>query len=334
MRSSPSAPIDPSNDPAGFWLGLRSAVAATIYPDGIPTKAATISVSPVEPPTGASSVVRMAFADPGGRTGGTEARADWVSPIAARCGRIVTFVCGHNFGGSWPDTIYCDDDGSSIPLRLLADGCDVIMLDMPAYGINPIPQVVVIDGEAVEVTSSHPYGDTVTDGGPSGNRLFTDPAIWTLDYVLSQVSGRTHLVGHSGGAASGAIIAACDTRYDTVVLMQSGFSFSAGSPNEFEMWSVNPAAQATPNKSWAGIVRASTAVQNRRSVFWYAPQDEYDPNQTAYWRGVFDRDSVWLPRCVSGASVSLQLKTDAEDGSYHSITPSQCAAVVADILSH
>jgi pimeloyl-ACP methyl ester carboxylesterase len=333
MRSSPSAPIAPTNDASGYWLGMRAAVAATVYPSVIPSKTPTVSASPVAPPTGASSVVRLAFSDPGGRTGGTEARADWCLPSAARISRVVLFAGGHIQGSSWYD-YYCLLDGSSIPLALLAAGCDVIMLDMPAYGINPQPQIVVINGGPVSVPYSHPYGDTVTDGGPSGNRLFTDPAVWALSYVLSQVGGRAHLVGHSGGAATGAIIAACDSRYDIVHLMQSGYSDGVGSPNEFEYWSMNPAAQATPNKAWVGIFRASTAVQGRRSVQWYAPQDDYDPGKTAYWRGVIDRDSVWLPRCVSGASVSLQLKTDAQSGSYHNITPSQASAVVADILAH
>jgi hypothetical protein len=317
-------------------------VLSTIYPGALPTNTQTVTASPVPAQAGASSIVRMEWQNPGGRTGGTLARADWCRPSAPRIGRVVLFAAGHVQGSSWYQA-YCSQAATSIPLALLATGCDVIALDMPAYGTQPTPQIVVIDGEELSVPYNHPYGFT-DDGGPSLNRLFTDPAIWAMDYVLSQVGGRAHFVGHSGGAQSGAIICAAESRYDLVYLLQPAASNAAGSPNEFETYSQNPAAQATPDKCWAGIVRALTAVPGRRTVLWVAPEDEYDPGKEGYWRAIVDRDggvpgvSVgWLPRCVSGASFAVNFKRDPIVGAvtpYHEITESQKNAVVADILAH
>ncbi|CAB4130724.1 hypothetical protein UFOVP276_123 [uncultured Caudovirales phage] len=327
-----SPPLLPSNDPNGYWMAHRNTVKNYIYPGMVlPTKTPTVITSPITVPAEASHIIRLIFPDPGGRTGGTAANVDVAFPFVPYSGGVGTWYCGHNNPGVRYDMgNYWKDDGTSIPKGWLAAGKIVVLNELPGYGIRQ-PETVVMAGQPIVVNADgHHYESGFNDGGPTPNRLFTDPAIWALDYVGSLYNPSSYCIaGHSGGSDASALVAACDDRYSKVFLLQPGSSTGYGSLNDVEQWGANPAMQYSVQDNIAGLFATSGVVQGRTTYIGYDNQDEYDPGKIGFWTNWITSSSHWLSACVSNASLVLHQKYGIYDGMYHNIDVDECSYVLS-----
>ena len=330
-----------------YWAFRRAQLLASIYPSGalatLPDSSTT-TVTYTLPP-GCDHVKRHIIADPGGRGGATEtaAYADLAVPTAAPVNKCMIFLGGHGVGeleSWWQQTpapsAYCNSDGSSIILRMLADGWHVLCVDLPNYGIQPQPQIVYSAGSPVSYTheTSHPYSALFSDGGPSPNRLFLDHIVRAMNQI-TVTYGISHfgLVGHSGGANVAAMLAAVDSRFSAVHLLAPGTFNGANSSSDIEGWAGNPAIVAAGGHI-VDMVRVAAAVPRRKTVVHLSASDPYFSADYPLW-------AAWAPTALSyfsgpamGGCLSFQPNTSNEAGDYHAPNPTQAAFVEAHLLAN
>ena len=336
------------NNNAAWWLALRAACKASVYTAGavIATEADTTAEWEYDLPTGCDSITRYVTNEPGGRSGGSVAYADFCFPLATPVNKCLVFLGGHIQATTW-DAFYCNADGSSIILRMLAAGWHVLAVDEPGYGRQPHPQIVVLNGtpRTVNDGGGHPYFDGFGDGGPNPNRIFTDHIIRAMTSITADIGiTRFSLVGHSGGAMCTAILAACEDRFRVVHWLQGGNWAGAGSDTDIEGWYGNtmmtPACggDSTPRLGLGtpALIAPSAAVANRITVVSYAPSDEYFGGSLATWQAWQAQVGAWLDSSL-GAKLSLYVKTGQEVGDitpYHTPDPTQAAMVAASLIAN
>ena len=138
---------NPLNGKSSYWLALRTAVKASVYPSGvIATAADSSSTVPVVMSDGTVNVTQYVTTQPGGRAGGTALYCHLWAPTVAAVGKCLVWLGGHIQTQKWyTDGGYCNPDGASIIRRMHARGWHVLAVDMPSYGMQPIPATVVLN---------------------------------------------------------------------------------------------------------------------------------------------------------------------------------------------
>jgi len=281
-------------------------------------------------PTGCASITKLSFNSPGGRSGGTPATAHVCVPTAAPIRKALVFLGGHSVTG-W-NVFYCNADGSSVILRMLARGWHVICVDMPNYGIQDT-QRVVVNGTPATMAQHHtwhiPYGLTPPFDGPPMLRLFLDHIIQTTTWALSNVCNTVCLAGVSGGGATANLLGAIDDRFRVVELMQFGNpTIGAGSVGDQESWTANDLMVAATNKTLAELAVITAAVTGRRTVLQTADSDEYLGDIHLNWESVV---ANWAPQILAEFGGVL---TSYHRAGAHSIDATQAAWIESDLVAH
>jgi pimeloyl-ACP methyl ester carboxylesterase len=252
-------------------------------------------------------------------------------PSAAPVGRCLLFLGGHATTG-W-NVFYCNPDGSSVILRMLAAGWHVAVADMPNYGLQPT-QAVVINGQletiAAKNTFHMPSGETPPFDAPPMIRLFLDHLILACNWIQANVTTHMHLAGVSGGGATATQLAAIDDRFETVNLMQFGDpGLTAGSLADTESWTQNDLYVAATNQTISDMAVIASAVTGRDTVFHSADADEYLADIHVEWESVV---SNWAPVILRdfGGTLEFYRKTTGT----HSIDAAQAAWLESYLVAH
>jgi pimeloyl-ACP methyl ester carboxylesterase len=297
-----------------FWAERKAAVLAAVYPGGaLETVADLVEVDwdGAVFPAGVGRVRRLTFDTIGGRTGGSPAYVLWLEPPngVERVNKCMCYGSGHN---STPDTCITidldptDTAQASIPLRMLALGWDVLIWELPNYGLQPA-QTVVADGVTYNEVK---YGQhfpkalganpNTAQNTPSVTRLYTDAPIRAINqYIASTGITPSALVGISGGGAMASYIAALEPRIPIVHILQGG---NIDSLYDYKEWETNSAADImVATLGYAGgygaykDMLAVAATHPGRDMWIHAATaDEFNGNQRDAWIAWCQAVSAWL----------------------------------------
>lgn len=333
---------------ASYWTGKRAAALAAIYPSGVPatypdTTTPNWDQTPmwVKPLAGLASVTRYTVTNAGGRSGGTPIYAHLLLPSAPFAGRCLVFHAGHGddtqLHGGWSSLDYVASDGSSVILRMLARGWLVLAVDLPNYGLQPLPQAAVINGALVaqnEWFFHTPRLSAEPFDAPSITRLYTDHVIIAMNRVSADYPGiGFDLLGHSGGGAAMAMLATVESRFRQVHLCQGGrmWYVESGEPFDWEGYTANDVMTATQNGAGGGYhdeVAVGATFPNRLTVVHAADADEYYGDDHSAW---FDWITSVAPWIVGATNATSTLYFHRKLTGAHAIDAPQ-AAWIEDCL--
>lgn len=335
--------IDARHSNPTYWAAKREACLAAVYPTTPAlevTKEMWTHARLADVPLSASW--RYVCAEPGGRSGGSVAYVHRLDPITpAASPRCLVFHAGHGYNdpvyGGWSGSLYMGDDGSSVVRRMLSRGWYVLAVDLPNYGLQPLPQSAIINGALVTQTawSSHaPKGSVAPFGGPSITRLYTDHVLAAMDAMAAELPGmRFALVGHSGGGAAAQLLAGVDDRFVQVHLLQSMTASPSyvGSADEWEYYvgsDIRAAAQYVPGQGGSHDLTEVAATVPGRTVYVHAGDaDEYEGDQHVYWSEFCANRNAWVSTASAGSSLRF-----VRWSSGHNPTAPQAAFVEAELL--
>ena len=327
---------------AAYWAIRRNRVKLSIYPDGpLTTQPDSVATCGFTLPTGVGHGQRLTIASSGGRdVRGSSSHVDVWYPDVAPVGKCFVMMTGHLAGAlPWYDsTAYCTTDGSSMILRLLADGWHVLVADMPAYGTMPYPEVVYSAGSPLSYTQ-HNCWALFSDGGPSPNRLFLDQIIRGMNWVTATLGiTKFGLMGHSGGAQTSAMMAAIDDRFSCFFMLGGGPFQGAGTIDDVEAYYLNPTIQASG--SWvSAMAMVGAAVFGRHTVYSYSAGDEFRPLDFPLWQA----EAVTVNSYLAGNGfatveffnkINPHIATPADPCPYHDPDPTLAEFVEATMLTH
>lgn len=327
-------PVGRSPVPDQGWAAKQAAMMAAVYPGGKPTSGVDVvepgwtGLSPLPPEC--ASITRYTVTEPGGRNGGTVAYCHLMAPSAIPNGKFVAHLAGHGA----TSLHYLLRDGSSVILRALAAGFHVLAVDLPNYGWQPQPQVVVINGTTLTQTPSTwhaPNGMDPPYDSPSLVRLYTDHIIRSMNQVDADYAPSSwSAVGHSGGGDTLTLLAALESRFRVVHFCQAnGYveQYPIGGSFNYESWGLND-IYAVVRGSYKDVAVACSAFPGRTAVLHSADADEYGGDQSPLWLSWIGEVQPWL-RSIPGASISYR-----HWDSGHNFQSPQAAWIVAHLVAN
>lgn len=331
------------NQSAQGWASLRQAYRDLHYPEGYPTALAdslSRDISTYTLPVNCSKIDQYNLSGNGGRANGSTGMAGFLLyPDVTPVNKLMIMAGGHNAPIGWES--YCVNDGTSIPIRLMALGYHVLMIEMPGTGKQADPQQVYMGGSLQTPSpTAHSYRSADGDGGPYSGRLFQDSFVRFLNQAIEDIHPTAVVgAGESGGGQQLAVFAAMDNRISRVAICQGGMPFALGgasggggatyvvpTADDWEQCLLNDIYQIGPEGDIAGLVGAA-AGNGCRVLFCngahdlnnFAVRDEWRWRE--YWRLRHNVVSEF------GGSIECYLSPDG-----HPISEAEAEAVATFLL--
>jgi predicted alpha/beta-hydrolase family hydrolase len=314
--------VDVRNVNPAYWAAKRAAVLAAVYPGGFPTALVDLvedfAMGAGGTPDESSEVMRYTVASPGGRSGGSPSYAYLFVPKVDMCGKCHVFLGGHAPNGIEE---YLHTEEYRMIDALLALGWLVVGIDMPNFGPWQPAQVVVANGTTYAQTKNVQHFPTgaptsTPTGEPSYTRLYTDHVILAVNQIVEDYGiSRFSLSGHSGGGQWASMVAALDSRYRDVQILQ-GMDYTvaqAGNPVEWETWTEKEDAVAAQHIAHGGqkdLIAVGASFPGRSTVCHTGPSEDAGLTTEANLTEWAARVNVWL-KTSTGSELEYRRKQSA-----------------------